>query len=373
MIADHVRMDAYVQALYQAVKPGSVVVDIGTGTGTFALLACHLGARQVYAIEIGDVIQVAREIAAANGYAERIAFIQNHSTQVTLPERADVIVSDLHGVLPLFQHHLPSIADARRRFLGPGGVLIPQHDTLWLAVVEAPDLYSQYTAPWDDHGYGLDMEAARRLATNMWRKGRVRPEQLLVEPRCWATLDYRTLESPDVCAEVTCTAARAGIAHGLIVWFDAALAEGVYLSNAPGQPESIFGSAFFPWSTPVRCAVGDTVCVTLEATLVGEDYTWRWNTRVLNQGHAGQVKANFKQSTFFGVPLSPERLRRRADSYVPTLNEDGQIDRLILELMSDHMSLATIAGRLSAQFPSRFATRQDALTRVAELSEQYSQ
>ena len=50
MIADQPRMDAYLQALRQTVKPECVVADIGTGTGIFALLACKFGARRVYAI-----------------------------------------------------------------------------------------------------------------------------------------------------------------------------------------------------------------------------------------------------------------------------------------------------------------------------------
>ena len=58
MIADHIRIDAYVRALKAAIKPGSVVLDIGTGTGIFALLACRLGARRVFAIEPGAVIRV---------------------------------------------------------------------------------------------------------------------------------------------------------------------------------------------------------------------------------------------------------------------------------------------------------------------------
>ena len=66
MIVDPVRMDRYARALEQAVRPDAVVVDIGTGTGIFALLACRFGARRVYAIEPDDVIQVAREIAGAN-------------------------------------------------------------------------------------------------------------------------------------------------------------------------------------------------------------------------------------------------------------------------------------------------------------------
>ena len=75
MIADNARMDAYVEALRRAVGSDSVVVDIGAGTGVFSLLACQFGARRVYAIEPAVAIQVAREIAAANGYADRIEFI----------------------------------------------------------------------------------------------------------------------------------------------------------------------------------------------------------------------------------------------------------------------------------------------------------
>ena len=39
MMADRVRMDAYAAALEQAVRPGCVVLDVGTGTGMMALIA----------------------------------------------------------------------------------------------------------------------------------------------------------------------------------------------------------------------------------------------------------------------------------------------------------------------------------------------
>jgi protein arginine N-methyltransferase 1 len=372
MIADGVRMDAYVQALRQAVKPGSVVLDLGTGTGIFAMLACQLGARRVYAIEADDSIQVARETAADNGLAERIEFIQNLSTRVTLPEPVDVIVSDLHGVLPLFQQLISSIADARDRFLAPGGILIPQCETLWAAVVEAPELYSKHVIPWDDNTHALDLRAARRVVTNTWRKGRVDLEQLLVEPECWAKLDYNVVKDPNVSAEMTWTAMREGTAHGLSLWFDTVLAEGVSFSNAPGKTQTIFGNAFFPLSTPVMLAAGDTVSVAVRADLVGEDYIWCWNTRILDQGRSDQVKAQFKQSTFFGALLSPAQLQKRADSHIPKLNEEGQIDQFILSLVDGQTSLEEIARRVSGRFPSRFIKWQDALTRAGELLPKYT-
>ncbi|HEX5734967.1 MAG TPA: 50S ribosomal protein L11 methyltransferase [Blastocatellia bacterium] len=370
MIADHVRTEAYAHALRRAIKPDSVVLDIGTGIGIFAMLACQFGARRVYAIEPDDAVQVARTIAADNGFANRIEFIQELSSRITLSERVDLIVSDLRGVLPLFRHHIPSIIDARKRFLAPDGILIPQQDTLWAAVSEAPDLYERYSTLWSDNAYGLDLGAARRLAVNTWQKGRVASDQLLTPPQQWATLDYYSIESANISAEMIFTAMRAGTAHGLSLWFDGLLAEGVSFSNAPGQPELIYGSAFFPFSSPVTLAVGDRVSVKLSADLVVDDYVWRWNTQVAGQGD--EIKADFKQSTFFGAPLSPNQLRKRESSYVPALDKEGQIDRLILSLMNGQNSLSDIAHTVATDFPDRFKSWQDALNRAGELSVKYS-
>ena len=372
MIADSVRMDAYARALRQAVKPGSVVLDIGAGTGIFALLACQFGARRVYAIEPCDTIQIAREIAAANGFAERIEFFQVMSTAITLPEPADVIVSDLRGVLPFYQHHLPAIVDARRRLLAPGGVLIPRSDTLWLACVEAEDLYRRITTPWSENKYGLDMQAARQLVTNQWFRCAATTEQVMSEPKFCGTVDFSVVENADFSTEVSSNATRAGTAHGLCVWFDAILADGIHFSNAPDKPDLIYGQAFFPWPQPVALNIGDTVSVALNANLVGDDYLWSWATRILEQGDPGRVKFHFKQSSFFGDPLSPTALRKQAAGFVPELNEEGQIDRLILTMMQDGTSLGEIAQHLVSMYPSQFVHWQNALTRVAKLSAKYS-
>ena len=73
-VADRVRVDAYVQALRKTVREGSVVVEIGAGPGIFTVLACQLGASRVYAIEPTEIIQVAREVAAANAGADESSF-----------------------------------------------------------------------------------------------------------------------------------------------------------------------------------------------------------------------------------------------------------------------------------------------------------
>ena len=49
----------------------------------------------------------------------------------------------------------------------PGGVLIPQRDTIWAALVEANEIYStHYEDPWRRSNDGFDLEAARQRAVN---------------------------------------------------------------------------------------------------------------------------------------------------------------------------------------------------------------
>src|SRR5256712_583642 len=92
------------------------------------------------------------------------------------------------------------------------------------------------------------------------------------------------VESPDVSAPVSWVMERTGTVHGLILWFDTALVEGVGFSNAPGAPELCYGIAFFPLSQPVSVVAGDTISVALRAKLIGGEYIWCWDTRVLDRG-----------------------------------------------------------------------------------------
>ena len=310
MLADASRMDAYAAALRQTVKPDSVVMDLGCGPGVFALLACKLGARRIYAVEPDNVIGVAREAAAANGFSDRIEFFEKLSTDITVPEPAGIIISDLRGVLPWFQQHIPSIIDARKRLLARGGVLIPRRDILWAAVVEAHEQYEELIGPWQHNKFDLNLSAGSRLITNNWRKTQIKPEQLLTEPICWTTIDYREVDSPDICAEISWRAGRSGTAHGFATWFDAELANDIGFSNHPRAPQTIYGQGLFPFSEPVEIQEGERIELRLSARMIDDDYVWRWDTGFFAPNDEARPKKSFKQSNFFGVPLSAERLRK---------------------------------------------------------------
>ena len=165
MIADRGRTGAYAAALNAAVEAESAVLDIGAGPGIFTLLACKAGARKVYAVEPDGSIEVAREAVAANGFEDRVEFIQALSTEITLPEQVDVIVASIQGALPFFGSSVLSIMDARDRFLKPGGTIIPLNETLRAAVVSAQECYHKVVDPWENC-FGFDYQAARRRAVN---------------------------------------------------------------------------------------------------------------------------------------------------------------------------------------------------------------
>jgi protein arginine N-methyltransferase 1 len=307
MVADPVRMDAYRRALERAVTPESVVLDLGTGIGVFAVLARRYGARRVFAVEPGDVIRLAERIAADSG-TDGIEFIQDMSTRITLPERADVMISDLRAVLPLFQHHIPSIVDARKRLLAPGAIQIPLRDSLWAAVVHAPDTYRKLTRPWSEE-LGVDMRATHPVLTQMSRRVVATSDHLVTEPRCWAALEYATIESPNVRGSVEWAVKKPSVGHGLVLWFDTLLAEGIGFSNAPGGTETIYGNEFFPFTAEVELEPGDSIRVELAADLVVDRYVWRWSTQVAGGGPEGPLKASFRQ-TYLGTEMySSERQR----------------------------------------------------------------
>ncbi|MCP3960669.1 MAG: methyltransferase domain-containing protein [bacterium] len=369
MLAEPVRRQAYVDALEASVRPGCVVLEIGTGPGVFALLAARLGARKVYAVEPADSIEVARQLAAVHGLANRIELVQGYSTELELLERVDVIVSDLRGVLPLAFRHLPSIIDARQRLLVPGGELVPRQDTLWACVVEAEKAWDDLTLGWRQECLGLDLDVPLGIVTNTWTKARFAEDQCLVEPRCWATLDYRTIETTDAAADLAWELESPGRAHGLAVWFETTLSAAGGFSNAPGGPELIYGQGFFPFPRPVDLEPGDLLKARIEAKLVADDYVWRWSTSI--EGAAGS-KARFEQSTFHGTPLSLAKLRKRAASYLPRLDAEGRVLLFILARLERRTPLGEIAGELQESFPERFERRRDALARVAEVAEKYA-
>jgi type I protein arginine methyltransferase len=163
---------------------------------------------------------------------------------------------------------------------------------------------------------------------------------------------------------------KAGTAHGLLLWFDAELAPGIGFSNAPGEPEQIYGQTFFPFERPVDLTPGDRIEAEIKANLIEGSYVWSWNSNIWRVSDVG-AETTFRQSSVLARILSPRKLARRSNHYVPPIQATHAIDRFCLGLLDGQTSLGEIADKVTAEFPGTFRNAVQALNHVATLVERY--
>jgi len=371
MVEDTVRMSAYREALIRHVKPGSVVVELGAGPGVMAMLACQLGAAKVYAIEPDPSIELLRRFAKQNGFADRIVCIPKMSTEVDLPELGDVLLSDLRGTIPLHQTHIPSIRDARLRLLKPGGKQLPQRDRLMVGLSRDDVQYVALQRPWRHNDFGLKLDAGRGYGMNTWRSANVPSMVSVGEPKQWAEIDYRTVESPDVAGSVELAGEAGERINGLQVWFEAEVCDGIGYSTGPDQPEQVYGRLWLPLEEEVTFEAGETARVELDMRLISGAYVSRWSTLVGRPG-APRPRVQMRQSTLGSLLMSPADLVRLSLSYAPTLGGRSEVARYVLERFDGKNTVSNIARQAAAAFPAELRHEQDAIELVRDLAARYS-
>ena len=361
-LSDGPRLAAFREAIGRVVKRGDVVVDLGAGTGILGLLACRAGARRVYAIDDGGMIQLAREICRANGFADRVVFVKGFSERVTLPERADVVVADQIGRFGFEAGVLEYFADARERFLKPKGRTIPARIGLEVAPVEHAELAAQIEF-WSGRPEGFDVRPARAVAANTGYPARFRAEHLLSAPAVLAVLDLATATAGPFLGEVDVTIARRAQLHGVGGWFTAEMAPGVTMSNSPLAPGSINRhNVFFPVDGAVAVAPGDRVRIGMR--VIPTDAMVTWTIEVNGR--------RFTHSTFKGMLLAPEDLARTQPESQPTLSPWGLARRTVLELCDGSRPLAEIEREVRARHRALFRSAGEAATFVAEVVTRYA-
>jgi hypothetical protein len=191
----------------------------------------------------------------ANGVADRIELRRANSRDVSLDERADVIIHEVLGVDPFGENILSFIADARERLLAPGGMLIPSalevccvgfevHDRPYLDHARASAELSELEGT-----YGVDFGAFRRFVTEA-RDRFKRPlgnlGETQFEPRILTAetqlcrIDFGPGSSLDVEPrnDLRLRVVQPGTLGGVLVYFRAHLDDETVLSNAPWAPRT---------------------------------------------------------------------------------------------------------------------------------------
>lgn len=366
-LSDHARLDAYRRALLEVVRPGDTVIDLGSGTGILGLLACEAGAARIYSIEVSAMTEVARAIAQANGFGDRVVFVREHSRLVELPERADLLVTDQVGHFGFEAGLWDYISDAADRLLKPDGRIVPAAVELFVAPVEASDLFTRVEF-WTTRPAGFDFASAREWAAHSGYPATLAREALLSDPCSVCRASTIQMGRAPFAVQARCLVDRAGTMHGLGGWFEAQLSPGVRMTNAPGAANRINRrNLFLPIDRAVAVSVGDTVEATLHIDPIEMMLSW-----VVRHTTTSGSTESFVHSTLRGMLLGPEDLQRARPDYRPSLTPRGVARRTVLELCDGQRPLAEIERAVFDRHRELFRTADDASVFVAEVVSRYT-
>ncbi len=266
MLKDSVRCEAFRKAIADVVTPGCSVLDVGAGSGILSVFAAQAGAGVVYAVERTGIVELARRIVAENGFGDRVQVLREDMEAIELPRKVDIIVSEWLGGYALDENLMPIVALARERWLKPGGRVIPQAVTSFMAPVY-DNLLQQDIDFWRSEPYGLDLSAVGAARACQADNGRhdLKQGQILCAPQALWSVESGTCSVADANrpfqARLEFTAERDGQFNALAAWFDAELSDQVRLSNGPGEPDTHWGRSIFPVGRVVDLAEGSRVGV----------------------------------------------------------------------------------------------------------------
>ena len=230
LLADARRNRAFQRALAARVRPGCRVLDVGAGSGLWAVAAARLGARRVVAVEKEPLLlPVIERLARENGVADRVEVVGADARRIRLPRVFDVVVSETVGNEAFDEGIVGLLARARDRFLRPGGFLVPE----WVALRAAP------AAPFDAGRLVpplLSADTLEALTAHVYRG--VLPERLrtLAPSRELLRVDLRVARPRDPLpvARASYRVADARGVGGFAVWVEMGLAPGVRLATREG-------------------------------------------------------------------------------------------------------------------------------------------
>jgi len=266
MLHDERRTRDFISALTAAVRPGDIVLDIGTGSGVLAVAVARAGAGRVYAVEASDISAVAGLVFEANDVKDRVTLVPGWSRQIELPERADLLVAEVIGNEPLEEEILETTLDARRRLLKPGARLVPHALELLARPLLLPEAEVRQrvfgrTAVEDwRHLYGMDFQplldvAAKDPVYSVAEGEVVATWPPVGPPVVLASVDLCTFEEASVRASADLVVEPSGPVNAVAVTFRAYLHHGITHTLDPWTwPSSSWATSV--WMLPEPVDVG---------------------------------------------------------------------------------------------------------------------
>lgn len=262
MLADSFRNDAYARALRATVRPGDVVLDIGTGSGLLAMMAAQAGASRVVACEANPALAAtARKIVERNGFADRIEIVAAKSTALersgALEGGADLIVSEIFSHTLIDEGAIESLNHAMKVLARPGARIIPATASIEVALVDydgdAPAPVGRVAgfdlAPFDRH-----MPGSITVPTKS------RHLHLRSPARSLFAFDFTRGDAATEGRRTLALESGGGRVTGIAQWIALQLTDDIRFENAPGLDRwSHWPIAVYPFDSPVETGAGDEV------------------------------------------------------------------------------------------------------------------
>lgn len=265
MMNDHRRNEAYEAAIRRAVTPNSLVLDIGTGAGLLSMMAARAGARHVVTCEMtAPVAAKARQIIARNGLQDRITVHNKRSQQLVvgadLPEKADVLVSEIFDSDLLSEGVLPSLEDAHARLVKPDAKIIPRAASAMVALVGGDQLQRMICV---DRAAGFDVGPFNEFMPERFIfDGQRFRFDWLSDPIPALSFDFHRTRYPHEHRMVEVKANRSGLCLGVVQWLRIELDETTIFENRPDTPPEFTSGwlhSLYSFAPPVEVKAGQTV------------------------------------------------------------------------------------------------------------------
>lgn len=283
LLEDRVRVARFLEAIALS-TPGAVAVDVGAGTGVWALAALRRGYDHAVLIEpSAKMCRYAAHLAERNGLADRITIIPKALEDVAaweLPGEIDLLISEtLSSVIFGFGSWdaLPALA-AR---VPDGGAIVPARGTL-MAALAGHDLSARgpgHGGLWllGEAGLELDLfDVAFRSGGNVWDKtgllwdlhrGALLPAEI-------ASFDFRRDPVIDLTGAAL-TAPSDAVFEGVVLHWNAEMLAGSGRTLSSIDPDlTSWAPLFVRFKAPVRLARGQSIDCAIALDAVDRPYKY---------------------------------------------------------------------------------------------------
>ena len=350
-VADAVRLERYQSAIGKLLAAGDVVADLGCGSGVLGLLCLQAGAGHVFAVDDSAITDVARDSLQRAGQGERATFIRGKSSQIELPERVDVVICDHVGYFGFDYGIVGFLEDARKRFLKPGGKLIPSRIRLNVAAVGSKQC-DELANAWQSENIPQAFHWLREHAVNTKHAVSLERADVFCAPAVLGDIDLYANHPDFFSWNAELHIERDGLMHGLGGWFECELAEGVWMTNSPlAEPAIQRNQAFLPIDEAMQVKAGERVRVTIMARPADHLIAW-----VVEFPATGR---RFAQSTWQGQLLTLEQLLQANPERVPQLGRKGRATATILAYCDGQRTVAQIEAAVLRDHPDLFPSPEE--------------